>query len=150
VGLVAGARDVVLEAIEVVAGVEAVDPVELRVFRVPPRAVRALARTAVFHRLRGNRAVLRVACQLPHAAQETGAEHVGVVDRALSDRVIAQAGAAAGPLARQRQDPAARALGHAEILRDAGAFVAVDERVPDERGPDDDRFVLAVTAAAAR
>src|ERR1044071_5391300 len=53
---------------------------------------------------------------------------------------------AAGALARQREDPAADALRHAEVLRDARAFVAVDERMPDERGPDDDRFVLAVPA----
>ena len=142
---VACALDVALQAVKVVAGVEVVHPVILRIFTVPPAPVGQQARAAVLHRFRGERQVLRLSAISPRPRQHRGAEHARVVHRVLLEHVIADAGARQRALARQTADPPADAVGDVEIARVAERFERVEKRLADERRPHDDRFVLAVS-----
>ena len=117
---------------------------------VPPCTRRQLARAAVFHR-GGRRGRGTLAFVLPPRARQQGrSEHVRIVDRVLTEIVIADAGSLFVVLAWKREDPSTRAVGDVKEAAVSEKLKRVEERLADEGSPDDDRFVLRVMPATAR
>src|SRR5688500_10634483 len=129
---------------------EIVDPVVLWVLTVPPRTGRQLARAALFHGRRCELEVFWPSRLPPRARQQGGSQHVGVVHRVLAEIVIADARSTTRGLAWMREEPSTRAFRYLKEARISKQVKRVEERLADERSPDDDRLVLRVMPATAR
>src|SRR5262249_19790353 len=145
--LLGGGVEVIPEAVEVVAGVEIVDPVELRFLAIPPRAVRPLSRAAVLDGRAGHPGALGPAGVSGHAGEQARPQKVRVVDRELPVGEIAQAVPLGRPFTRYVEDPPAGAVGDVEPRALSGDLEGLHECVADESRPYDDRVVLRVRAA---
>src|SRR5579872_5272061 len=100
-GRIARLIDVALETVEVVAGVEVVNPVIGAVLGVPPRTIGAESRAAVFYGCLRELEIFLTPRVPPHPCKQRGAEHARVVHRtAVGLHVICDACAGRGTLTR--------------------------------------------------
>src|SRR5262249_31155363 len=98
--VVAARFDIALDAVQIVAGMEIVDPMILRFFAIPPRPIRQLAMTTVAHGLTRHFQELRAGRLFPCARQQSGTKEIGIVNRRLKTAMIAKAVACGRVLAR--------------------------------------------------
>ena len=77
---VSRALEIALQAIEVVAGMEVVNPVIFRIFTILPGPVEKLTRATVFHGGAGNVNIVAIAGVFSSSGEHGGTQHVGIVD----------------------------------------------------------------------
>ena len=134
--MVPGAIPIAFETIQVVPGMEVVNPVVLGGFTVVPGPVGILARTAIEHGPPGHIYGLGILRRTAHFSQQRRSEHIGVVDGTLLECHVAQTSAGVGVLAGQLQNPPAGAASHVEILRVFEGFISCKKGLANKTAPD--------------
>src|SRR4051812_40148723 len=122
---------------------------KLRLFAIPPRAVRHLSGTTEEHRRARGLSVIGTINMLRGAREHGRSEHVGIVNRNLCIRNVAQAKTGASFFPRQLQNPIANAARDFEEARFAGLLPRFEKNLTDETRPDNRRLVRGNAAATA-
>ena len=99
-----------LEAVEIVSGMEIIDPVVLGILSIPPGSVFTLSAARIEDRLARDLEVFGTFAMFPGAREQAGSEQVGIMNGILEDGRVAQTGATLGLLFGQSQNPATDAF----------------------------------------
>ena len=125
------------QAIEHVARVEVIDPVQRAIFTVEPRAILSLVLHGVRKRTRGESLDRFIVRMFVGASKSGAGEGVGIVHLMAPDRNVADADGVA--VLRPREvmaDERAGAERDGEMLLVSGSLERIEERVGDVSGPD--------------
>src|SRR5437773_3440420 len=118
----------------------------LGLFPIPPGSVRHLPRTTVLHGRTCHTSILLISGVCCGPSEEGRAQHVGIMDRALLVRQIADTVATGGLFARQLEDPLARALCNVQKPVGPGHFEGLDVGLTNQARPHNNRIILRETA----
>src|SRR5512133_3968078 len=103
---------------------------------IPPRAVRVLPGGGVEHPLAGNLEEAGGAGQRAHLTEQCSAQHVRIVNGALLEHDVAEAGPSRGALAGEGHDPVTDTARYLQVLGIAKDAMGLEERLADEAAPD--------------